>query len=402
MTITYKPEINTKPKKDGTCLIMLRITENRKKKRISTGVFVPFNSFNNEAKAENWIRKSNPNHKALNTEIVKFIEKVKEAKTNIEKNKQIVSAKSIINEVNNRNTGSFSEYFNTKLEYYLETNSAGYYKHLKSKLNNLNDFNNNILFTELDVTLLNNYEVHLKKKGLNDNSITSNLRAIRTILYEAYKENKYEGKNPFLSKKLKEFKTNKEKLSIEEIKKIEGLELEENSILWNVKNYFLFAYYAAGIRIGDCMQLQWKNIANDTLSYNMDKTDTKHEVVLIPKAKAIIELYKIKNSKSDNYIFPILKNELQKADKLTLNAAISSKNAAINLNLKKIALKAKIAKNLTFHISRHSFADILRQQDVSIYDIKDLLGHSDIKITQNYLKSFDRDSANKAHSKAVL
>jgi site-specific recombinase XerD len=97
-----------------------------------------------------------------------------------------------------------------------------------------------------------------------------------------------------------------------------------------------------------------------------------------------------------------LKNELLKADKLKLNSAISSKNAVINLNLKKIALKAKINKNLTFHISRHSFADILRQQDVSIYDIKDLLGQSDIKITQIYLKSFDRDSANKAHSKAIL
>jgi integrase len=169
-----------------------------------------------------------------------------------------------------------------------------------------------------------------------------------------------------------------------------------------VKNYFLFAYYAAGIRIGDFMQLQWKNIVKDTLIYNMDKTASAHEVVLIPKAKAILKLYQTKNTNSENYIFPILKNELLKADKLKLNSAISSKNAVINLNLKKIALKAKINKNLTFHISRHSFADILRQQDVSIYDIKDLLGHSDIKITQNYLKSFDRDSANKAHSKAVL
>jgi integrase len=402
MAITFKPEINNKPKKDGTCLIMLRITENRKIKRISTGIFLKFDEFNKEADYGKWIRKSNPNHKKLNSDIEDFIEKAKKASKTIEKNNQIVSAKSIINEVNNKNTGSFTDYFKAKLEIYLTTNSAGYYKHLKSKLNNLNEFNSNILFTELNVSLLNKYEVHLKKKGLNDNSVTSNLRAIRTILYEAIKEDLFEGKNPFTSKTLKEFKTNKEKLSLEEIKKIEGLELEENSILWNVKNYFLFAYYAAGIRIGDFMQLQWKNIVEDTLIYNMDKTASAHEVVLIPKAKAILKLYQTKNINSENYIFPILKNELLKADKLKLNSAISSKNAVINLNLKKIALKAKINKNLTFHISRHSFADILRQQDVSIYDIKDLLGHSDIKITQNYLKSFDRDSANKAHSKAIL
>lgn len=403
MAITFKLELNSKPKKDNTCGILLRITENRKYKRISTGVFVPANDFNKKAEAGKWIRRTNPEYQKLNERLKTKIKDAEEAETKLSDNNQVVTPKNIVYEVKNRNTENFCKYYDEKLEQYLQLKSAGYYKHMKSKLNNLKGFQKDVLFAEISVSFLNKYKVHLKKQGLNENSITSNLRAIRTILYEAITEDLYQGQNPFFKKlKLKEIKANKEKLSLDEIKKIEALELEENIQLWHVKNYFLFAFYEAGIRIGDFMQLQWKNIDKDKLSYKMDKTGALHEVAILPKAKKILELYKKPTSKPNDYIFPILDNQLQKADNITLNNAISSKNAVINKALKRIAIKAKIKLNLTFHISRHSFADILRHQKVNIYDIKDLLGHTDIKITQKYLKSMDRESANEAHSKADL
>lgn len=402
MAITYKLELNSKPKKDNTCGILLRITENRKYKRFSTGVFVLAKDFNKKAEAGKWIRRSNPEYQKLNERLKTKIKEAEEAETKLSKNNQVATAKNIISEVKHKTTGSFIKYYEEKLEQYKQTKSAGTYKHMKSKLNNLKLFQEEITFPELSVSFLNKYQAHLIKNELNENSVTSNLRAIRTILYEAFKEDTYEGKNPFLKLKLREIKANKEKLSLDEIKKIEALELEENTQLWHVKNYFLFAFYEAGIRIGDFMQLQWKNIDKDKLSYTMDKTSEAHEVIIKPKAKKILELYKKPTSKPNDYIFPILDNQLQKADNITLNNAISSKNAVINKALKRIAIKAKIKLNLTFHISRHSFADILRHQKVNIYDIKDLLGHSDIKITQKYLKSMDRESANEAHSKADL
>ena len=66
MAITYKLELNSKPKDDNTCGILLRITENRKHKRISTGVFVPAKDFNKKAEVDKWIRRSNPEHASLN------------------------------------------------------------------------------------------------------------------------------------------------------------------------------------------------------------------------------------------------------------------------------------------------------------------------------------------------
>ncbi len=66
-----------------------------------------------------------------------------------------------------------------------------------------------------------------------------------------------------------------------------------------------------------------------------------------------------------------------------------------NRALEKIAEQAGIEDKVTFHVSRHSFADYARTSNMSIYDISKALGHSDIKITQDYLKSFDETSLDK-------
>jgi integrase len=396
MSITYKLEINSKPKEDKTSGILLRITENRKHKRYSTGVFVFPKDFNKKAESGKWIRRTNPEYVNLNKKLADKITEAKDAESKLEKNNQPATAKRIISEVRNKNTDSFIGYFKEKVAQFKLTRSIGYYKHLNSKLNNLEAYQKEILFTEITVSFLNSYEAHLTEQGLNENSITSNLRAIRTILYKSYSEDRFEGPNPFLKKKLKELKADKERLSLNEIKKIEEAEPEKGSHLWHTKNYFLFAFYAAGIRIGDLMQLQWKNIQVDILSYKMSKTRENHEIPLIPKAQEILKLYRGPKSKPEDYIFPILDNRLNGADRMALSNALSSKNAIINSTLKDLADLAEIEKNLTFHISRHSFADMLRQKKTSIYDIKNLLGHSDIKVTQRYIKSFDKESSHSA------
>ncbi|NBH90044.1 integrase, partial [Parabacteroides distasonis] len=47
-----------------------------------------------------------------------------------------------------------------------------------------------------------------------------------------------------------------------------------------------------------------------------------------------------------------------------------------------------LASPCIFHVARHSFATTLKEQDVSIEMISELLGHKSIKTTQIYLKSF--------------
>jgi site-specific recombinase XerD len=71
---------------------------------------------------------------------------------------------------------------------------------------------------------------------------------------------------------------------------------------------------------------------------------------------------------------------------------ISSKNAIINKYLKEIAVFTGINKKLSFHIARHSFADIARTKTDNIYDLSKTLGHHSISVTQAYLADFDNDA----------
>ena len=68
---------------------------------------------------------------------------------------------------------------------------------------------------------------------------------------------------------------------------------------------------------------------------------------------------------------------------------VSAKNALINKYLKKIAEKAEIAKPLSMHISRHSFAHIAQESGAESSAIKNILGHSNLATTERYMGSFD-------------
>jgi site-specific recombinase XerD len=97
----------------------------------------------------------------------------------------------------------------------------------------------------------------------------------------------------------------------------------------------------------------------------------------------------------------MLKDVTSKTTAKELDNLISSQNAMININLKAIQDIAEIDTKMTFHLSRHSFADILRTKEISIYDISKLLGHSDIKITERYLKGFDNKTSDAALTKGL-
>jgi integrase len=395
------------PKQDGTCPIYLRITQNKKKKRISTNISVKSEDFNKKADFGKWIRRSNPKHQTLNSDLEKEIQKAKDALKKVQEMKKSPTASNIVSEIRTTSSYSFIKYFEQKLMDFETTKSISYHKHLKSKLNNLKEYigTDELMFTDVNVSFLNKYEAYLMSKerklgALNENSATSNLRAIRTMVYLAISE-EYEFKNPFNVRKLNEFKGLKGKLSVDDIKKLELLELEKDSRLWHTLNYFLFAFYAAGQRFADVAQLKWKNIQGNRLSYTMGKTGEGQSIILHPKALAILELYRRIDNKPDSYVFPMLKEVSSKITAKELDSLISSQNAMVNINLKAIQDIAEINTKMTFHLSRHSFADILRTKEISIYDISKLLGHSDIKITERYLKGFDNKTSDAALTKGL-
>lgn len=109
------------------------------------------------------------------------------------------------------------------------------------------------------------------------------------------------------------------------------------------------------------------------------------------------KIKELKKQNSDDFIFPVLSNEMfrdirntNKFDKLSLQQYKSIKHHTIvyNRKLKLVQKICEIETPITSHVSRHSFTNLLlRLDNVNLYDISQSLGHSSIKITENYLRS---------------
>jgi len=337
----------------------------------------------------------------VNAEINNLIQDINAVNKKLEVNEQSLDVRSIRRVISPskglNTTEHFFEYAGDIRERFLKAGKIGTYKRYKTCLLKLQSYakRKDLKFVDIDATFLAKYENHLQSKSYKPNTIYNNMKVIRAVFYKAMKEGICSPeKNPFLLFKLKmDTRTNKQKLTIKEILAIEELKLDEGSLVWHVRNCFLFSFYCAGIRISDLLQLKWKNLTrNGRLEYQMEKTGSFKSLVLLPKAIKILGGYRDKTIKPTDYIFSLIPNDIDSENPMVIYNQISAKTAMVNKYLKKIATLAGIDKPLTTHIARHSFSDIARQRKASIYDISKMLGHSSIKITENYLASLDLDS----------
>jgi site-specific recombinase XerD len=274
--------------------------------------------------------------------------------------------------------------------------NIGTYKAYKTVITKLRKYweSDMLSFSSIDVKFLSDYRIHLRNNGLKVSSIHNNFKTIKAIYYRAIKEEIIpQNKNPFKSFTIERAgHSRKEKLNVEEVKALEGLKLEKGSLLWHCRNYFIFSFNVAGIRIGDLIELKWENIIDGRLEYYMSKTGSFKSILLSKRNIEILKHYHHDNVNLNDYIFPLLRNDVNYSDELFLFNQISSKTTIVNKALKELARLAEIDKNLTTHIARHTFGDIARKKKVSLYDIKNMFAHDSLKTTEIYLASLDNES----------
>ena len=392
MNVTFTPEIGNRPKANGKHPLFLRITANRKKQRISLGFEIPFSDWNPEKKV---VRKSNPYFKSINDAIEKAINDAKEK----QKAAKVYSAGAVKAVLKNQASDSFFAYADALAIKKNFNTSRG----LKSDIQKFRTFvqNPEMTFEELNKDQFELFAKYLSDElGNQTNTIGKTLSRIRTIIRQAIKDKKMPAeRNPFLYIEIKHQKTDKVRLDLAQIEALESLNFEKSSLAWNIRNYWLFAFYSAGMRFSDVAMLKWKHIEKDRIRYVMEKTNQGHSVKLNQKNKSILEAYKPETVDPEGYVFPILDTKKQLTTESILKMEISRKNALANKYLGILSEKLELPQKISFHCSRHSFADFARKNKIGLYEISKLLNHSKQSITEAYLKDFDTDSTDKAMDK---
>lgn len=418
-------ELSNKPTRTGGLAIMLVIYIGGKRKRISTHIEVNTKSnFNYKAKKGHWIT-GVPDSKSLNQSLSDFITEAEAKYKVLDEGASAESVKLALKDKDK--SDSFIQYAHDYLQTYYDRGQLSYWKAVRKSFNKFEKFAksknySDVSFNDLSPRMIEDFKTFLIKQRnsrhpemtLKASTINHTIKQIRLIVLDGIKHGKLaESKDPFkLYKPDKKAEVEKSKLTDEEIKALEGLELEEGSLLWHCRNSFLFSYYAAGLRIGDLLRMRWINIQNGRLIYIMMKNGKGRNLILVPQARAILAKYHSEESKPTDFIFPFLANEkapfikwLDNTEtmpvevKKTFLNAISRKTALINKYLPKLAEKAGINKKLSTHIARHSFAHQAMEMGITGSEVQNLLAHSDLSTTQQYMGSLDTSEADAALNK---
>lgn len=431
METTFNFEVQRRASKKGTFPIYIRITKDRKHKKIKTSVELNrLSDWNPKAKDNKHIRPSEPHHQAWNEALEN---EINDARAIYREDKSASIAKIQKSIKDSEHSDSFLEYAKNKIQEASASQSIGTYKHYKTTIQKLEEYLasnglKDVCFNEITLQFVKGFEAFLGKvenqrcfgRTLNQHTISNYLKKFRKVVNEAISEGMIPaGQNPF-GRETGKFKikadkgSKKEKLEYAEVERIIALHLPEGTMDWHTRNAFLFSFYCAGIRAGDVLQLRWKNVENGSLEYTMGKNGKVRNFKLVAEAEAILALYWSEDVKESDYIFPLLDSNTIWARESYKGAStmsedlqkklfnqIASKNMMMNRSLKRIAGLANIKKNLSFHISRHTFAHLAMREGIESAKIQGLLAHSSLKTTETYMGNFSNQEQSEALAKVV-
>ncbi|MCH8171599.1 MAG: tyrosine-type recombinase/integrase [Bacteroidetes bacterium] len=185
----------------------------------------------------------------------------------------------------------------------------------------------------------------------------------------------YISENPFKKVKLPKIQKSFPAFITEvELNKI--LDSTKNNVLQNI---FTIAFYS-GLRLSELTNLKWASIdftENIITLYNGNGFNTKNKKDrIIPMNKKVREIFlnilpKDINKNESRYVFEKHKD-------------VRYNNEYISKKFKQGVRLAELDDRIHYHTLRHSFASNLVQKGVSLYVVKELLGHENITTTQIY------------------
>jgi len=263
---------------------------------------------------------------------------------------------------------------NNNYEYNKDIIQYATWRRHRSSLNRLIEFwgSNIIPIHEITLDKIKEFDAYWRSKKKKRNTITGYHKDIKKQLAEAVRKNIIR-ESPYDHFSFSYVDGNREALDQDEVKALMQLFYQEDILptLKEVLRRFLFSCLT-GLRISDTHQITDRMIQNGVLKYKPVKGSKYGKHIALPLPKAALSLIEGRKGK--------------------LFEPLSDKH--INFLLKIIAAKAQIEKNLTYHCARDTFGTIFVELGGDIKTLKELMGHTNIKTTEIYLKMSDKRKVN--------
>ena len=165
-----------------------------------------------------------------------------------------------------------------------------------------------------------------------------------------------------------------------------------------IRDVVISAFYT-GMRLNELVNLTWKNVdlSARIITVGDESFTTKgRNQRYIPICDELFEVFT--RIKTPSFVLPLIKEEKINGFVFAKSNGMRWTGDYISKKFKDACKAAGIDKGIHFHSLRHSFASNLAQKGVSLYTIKELLGHSSIATTEIY-SHLNMDSLKEAINK---
>lgn len=374
----------------GHSPLYIRIIKDRKTKFITAGVKLKGSEWD-EAKQK--VKKNHSNSARMNAALSQKIADAEGQVADMERKIKTVSVKKLKEAIKGKEVPNFFDYAYKRLEKIKSSLSYSTYRAYSSQVGKFEKYmgTKDVYFDEVTVALLNDYKFYLAntlKNGATTQRLT--IIVLGTIFRDAIREEVIpEIMFPFNKITLKISPSKRVFLNKEQIDDLTKLDLTEGKKATMWRDLFLFSIYAGGLRFSDVIEMQYSNYneAEHKIQKLIRKTGRVHQFKIGKVAIDILEKYKKEKANHDDFIFPVLVDKegyLNDEAKRYFQTAAFNKLA--NWHLRKLGEKIKLPFDLSFHLSRHSFATNALNNGMRIEHVSKLMDHRDISTTQVYAK----------------
>ena len=389
----------SKPFKDGTFPLMLRVTKDRKRKYVSLGLSLHEKFWDFE--------KSKPKRNCPNKEQIERLIAAKTAEYNdliveMTSQQREYTVETLVSHFHNQvRCATVVELYDKLIDDMKrggKLGNAGVYKYSRTSLLKFTGQRLQIPFSDIDAVWLRRYENWLRTSGCGDTTISQLFRTLRSVFNKAVelqlvKRDYY----PFDAYKVSKFDTRTKKRAItkEDVRKVIALDLSQGYPSERLaRDIFVFSYFGAGINFADIALLKYGNVRDGRVQYVRKKTGKPINFLLTEEMRNIIVKYQRQGQTDEDYIFPILDRRVHRTEQQRYDR---THKVLTNTNrwLRKIGQRVGI-EHLTTYVARHTFATVLKRSGVNIAIISESLGHSDLSTTQIYLDSFENSQIDAA------
>ncbi|MBP6091056.1 MAG: site-specific integrase [Crocinitomicaceae bacterium] len=380
-------------KKDGTFPLVFKLSVNREKTYITTGISVKPTEFH----AESNLIIGNPKANEVIMKLdVLYRNRFYQYIINHQGHEQIAEAKAYIL---NKQPEEFTvaEYWDNLISNMNEAGRDGGVKVYQQSLNTIRqELNLDIPFSGLSFKDVMNLENKLYKRGMSVNGASVYLRSFRAVCNKAINQDIVNLEwYPFRKHKMKKQKTVPRVLTIDEIKRYFALNLSPTDSSYKYWNIGKLIFMLRGINMRDLMLLRPDCVKNGRIIYRRAKTGKLYSIQITPEITATIATF----TPNETLLGLITPSHLTADDKIN---HFKQKVKVTNKHLKKIGVIIAVSEPISTYVFRYTYANVAKQLGYSKDLIAEALGHSyGNTVTSIYLEQFDNDVLDKMNQELI-